>query len=188
MTAKADQSKSKILAAAMELLEREGARAISLDKVAVAAGVSKGGLMHHFKSKQDLFLGLIDLVIVKMEGTLEAMLAQEPEGLPGRFTRAYMRCNLESIETGEAESMRGLVEMLLAVPGLLEERRCEILQIHGRLESDGLDPIHAATLAAASDGCWMNVICGFFEPNDPRIVAMHDYLFAMSRQPKVVMA
>jgi AcrR family transcriptional regulator len=182
MTIKADLSKSKILAAALQLLEHDGARAISLDKVATAAGVSKGGLMHHFKSKQDLFLGLIDLVIARMKERLDDLVAQEPEGEPGRFTRAYIRCNLLTIQSGEAESMRGLLEMLLVVPTLVEKRRGEIQEMHERQNADGLDPIHSMMLASASDGCWMDVILGFMKPDDPRIVAIHEHLLAQTRK------
>jgi len=184
MATKAELSRTKILAAAMEVMAREGARSLTLDKVAHQAGVSKGGLTHHFNSKQELFLGLFDLVVGVMQGQLETQLALEPEeGTPGRVTRAYMRVNLEAIRNGEEESMRGLIEMLLADPGLVEKRRHELCGLHDRLECDGLDPVQAIALAAASDGCWMNVLLGFYGPTDPRIVTVHEYLFALSRQP-----
>ena len=181
MSSKADQSKAKILAAALVVMDRLGARALTLDKVALEAGVSKGGLTHHFKSKHDLFLGLVDHVIASMEGKLQECLSQEPEGTPGRFTRAYMRANLDCIQSGEAESMRGLVEMLLAEPRLVLDRRDHLRHIHGQIERDGLPATEAMALAAASDGCWMNVILGFYEPNDPQIAAVHEHLFALSR-------
>jgi AcrR family transcriptional regulator len=184
MVSKAEHSRTKILAAAMAVMERDGARALTLDKVAREAGVSKGGLTHHFKSKQELFLGLFDLVVGVLKKHLEEQLALEPdEGVPGRVTRAYMRVNLETIRNGEAESMRGLIDMMLADPGLVEKRRHELLGLHDRLENDGLDPVQAMALAAASDGCWMNVLLGFYGPSDPRIVTVHEYLFALSRQP-----
>jgi len=184
MGLKAELSRTKILTAAVVVMERDGARALTLEKVAREAGVSKGGLTHHFKSKQELFLGLFDLVVGVMKGQLETQLALEPEdGVPGRMTRAYMRVNLEAIRNGEAESMRGLIEMLLADPGLVEKRRHELCGIHDRLECDGLDPVQAIALAAASDGCWMNVLLGFYGPSDARVVTVHEYLFALSRQP-----
>lgn len=129
-------------------------------------------------------MGLFGLVVGVRKDQLEEQLALEPdEGVPGRVTRAYMRVNLATIQNGEAESMRGLMEMMLADPGLVEKRRDELLGLHDRLENDGLDPVQAMALAAASDGCWMNVLLVFYGPSDPRIVTVHEYLFALSRQP-----
>jgi len=185
MTIKADHSKTKILTAAMALLERCGARTLTLDKVAQEAGVSKGGLTHHFKSKPDLFLGLIDMVIATMNDQLAEQLALEPKDAPGRLTRAYMNCNLTTIRNGEAQSMRGLIEMVLAMPDLVAKRRHGLLEVHGAIEQDGLDPVQACALAAASDGCWMNVLLGLWEPQDPRVESVHAYLMALSRKAKV---
>lgn len=183
MSKKAEESKSKILAAAMSVMQREGARALTLDKVALQAEVSKGGLMYHFKSKNELFLGLMEVVAGSMRHKLDECLARETDlSAPGRFTRAYMRVNLESILNGEVESMRSLIEVLFVEPGLMERCREELMSMHTGLANDGIDALHAKTLAAASDGCWMNVLFGFTEPHDPQIQAMHDYLFALSHQ------
>jgi len=185
MTTKADHSKAKILAAAVTLLERDGARTLTLDKVAQEAGVSKGGLTHHFKSKPDLFLGLLDMVIATIKDQLAEQLAREPKDAPGRLTRAYMNCNLTTIRNGEAQSMRGLIEMVLAMPDLVAKRRQGLLEVHAAIEQDGLDPVQASALAAASDGCWMNVLMGLWAPQDPRVESVHAYLMALSRKAEV---
>jgi len=184
MTVKSEHSRSKLLSAALAVLESDGARALTLDKVASKAEVSKGGLTHHFKSKQELLLGVFDLVIASMRSRTEALLLDEPDdGTPGRFTRAYIRANLECIQCGEAESMRALLEMLITEPAIVALRRPEIRGLHERLESDGLNPIHALSLASASDGCWTDVLLGFCDAADPRIARVHEHLIALSRLP-----
>jgi AcrR family transcriptional regulator len=180
MTKKSEESKSRILAAAMAVLERDGLRTLTLDRVAQEAQVSKGGLTHHFKSKQELALGMLDALILGMKVRLDIYLAEEKPDTPGRFTRAYLKVNLECIRNQEVESLRGLLEMLLADPELVQLRRHELLAMHGQLERDGLDKIQALSIAAASDGCWMNVIFGFYSAQDPLIEAMHDYLFTLT--------
>lgn len=180
MTKKSEESKSRILAAAMAVLERDGLRTLTLDRVAQEAQVSKGGLTHHFKSKQELALGMLDALISGMKTRLELLLTEEKPGIPGRFTRAYLKLNLECIRNGEVASMRGLLEMLLAAPELVQLRRHELLAMHSQLERDGLDKIQALSIAAASDGCWMNVIFGFYDAQDPLIEAMHQYLFTLT--------
>lgn len=184
MTVKSENARTKILTAALTVLESDGARALTLEKVAWKAEVSKGGLTHHFKSKQELLLSVFDLVITSMKTRTEALLLEEPDdGTPGRFTRAYLRCNLECILGGQAESMRALLEMLIAEPSLAVLRRPEIRGLHERLETDGLNPIHALALASASDGCWTDVLLGFCDAHDPRIALVHEHLIALSRVP-----
>lgn len=53
-------AREKVLDAAETLLISEGERATTLDAVARAAGVSKGGLLYHFGSKEALEAGLIE--------------------------------------------------------------------------------------------------------------------------------
>ncbi len=184
MSDKSDISRANLIQAALYVLEHDGARALTLDKVASKAQVSKGGLTHHFKSKQDLLLGVMDHTIHTINTRIEAAYQNEPDdGVPGRFTRAYLRVNLDCIRSGEAESMRSLLEMLVAEPSLAVMRRHELLKLHENLQSDGLDPLHALTLVSASDGCWINVILGFCDAADPIIEQVHDYLFTLSRQP-----
>ncbi len=47
-------TKDRIIAAANRLFYREGIRAVSVDAVAAAAGLTKRSLYYHFKSKDDL--------------------------------------------------------------------------------------------------------------------------------------
>jgi AcrR family transcriptional regulator len=184
MSVKSELSRSKILTAALAALEHDGVRALTLDKVAAKAEVSKGGLTHHFKSKQELLLGVFDLVVHTMRSRIDAFWEQEPDdGSPGRFTRAYLRANLECIQNGQAESTRALLEMLVAEPSIAGFRRAELLGLHARLESDGLPALQAMTLACASDGCWTDVLLGFCDPADPKIARLHAYLIALSRHP-----
>lgn len=52
-------SRHKIVAAAMELAKEDGPGHVSLDAVARRAGVSKGGLLYHFPSKNLLLQAIV---------------------------------------------------------------------------------------------------------------------------------
>jgi squalene-hopene/tetraprenyl-beta-curcumene cyclase len=52
-------TKELILGTTTGLLEREGATAITLDRIASEAGLSKGGLLYHFSSKEQLVEALV---------------------------------------------------------------------------------------------------------------------------------
>ncbi|MFC4599869.1 TetR/AcrR family transcriptional regulator [Cohnella hongkongensis] len=55
-----EETKKRITATAKELFIRKGYGAVSMNEVCEAAEVSKGSLYHHFKSKEELFLQVIE--------------------------------------------------------------------------------------------------------------------------------
>ncbi|MFC8190973.1 TetR/AcrR family transcriptional regulator [Cellulomonas sp. NPDC057328] len=53
-------TRDRILDALQDVLLEEGPAGATLDVVAQRAGVSKGGLLYHYRSKDDLFAALLD--------------------------------------------------------------------------------------------------------------------------------
>lgn len=60
MQQRSEETKTKILEAALRLFSTRGYNAASVDDICREAGISKGAFYHHFKSKQALFLALLD--------------------------------------------------------------------------------------------------------------------------------
>ncbi|QQK79103.1 TetR/AcrR family transcriptional regulator [Salicibibacter cibi] len=54
--------REKILKAAAKTVSRVGIGNVTLEQVAEEAGISKGGLLYHFPSKQALLKGMVDYV------------------------------------------------------------------------------------------------------------------------------
>ena len=52
--------REQLLDAAVAVIRRDGAAALTLDAVAAEAGVSKGGVLYHFASKRALIDGLLE--------------------------------------------------------------------------------------------------------------------------------
>ena len=72
-------ARERVLDAFEAILIDEGGRAATLDAVARRAGVSKGGLLYHFASKDDLAAGLVNRLDTLTDADLERM-ADSPEG------------------------------------------------------------------------------------------------------------
>lgn len=60
LLAKGEDRRQRILAAAQQLMTRNGSRGTSLGQIARAAGVSPAGLLHHFESKEQLLHAVLD--------------------------------------------------------------------------------------------------------------------------------
>jgi AcrR family transcriptional regulator len=76
----------RVLQAYEDLLINDGPRAATLDAVAAAAGVSKGGLLYHFKSKEALTAGLVEKMRELAEADF-ALMAKDPEGCANYYVR-----------------------------------------------------------------------------------------------------
>lgn len=80
-------SRDRILDAYADALAVEGERHATLDAVAAKAGVSKGGLLYHFPSKDRLADALCDRLLTLADEDVKAMRAA-PEGAARYYIRS----------------------------------------------------------------------------------------------------
>ncbi|KQP03961.1 TetR/AcrR family transcriptional regulator [Methylobacterium sp. Leaf93] len=71
---------SVILDAAESLIRRAGTRTLTIDAVAAEAGLSKGGVLHHFSSKEALITAMAER---KLKEVKEGIAKLEAEQVPG---------------------------------------------------------------------------------------------------------
>lgn len=82
-------SRERILDSFEDILIRDGERAATMDAIASAAEVSKGGLLYHFPSKEALVDALGERLVALSSHDRELMVA-DPEG-PARY---YVRTSM----------------------------------------------------------------------------------------------
>ncbi|GAA2012745.1 TetR/AcrR family transcriptional regulator [Microbacterium ulmi] len=80
-------ARESVLDAFEGLLVTDGERAATMDAAARAAGVSKGGLLYHFASKDALEAGLVDRLRRLVDSDVAAIEAA-PEGAVAYFLRS----------------------------------------------------------------------------------------------------
>lgn len=87
-------TRSQIVAASLGLLR--GGSTISLESAAREAGLTKPGLMYHFRTKEALMLGLVDAVLDQWVLELSARLGPDPsQATAAQRVRAYLEWTLE---------------------------------------------------------------------------------------------
>ncbi len=108
--------RSEIIAAALRVVERDGVNAVTYESVAAEAGLTKGGLVYHFPSRESLLVALQqhladawELALVDAAGkAVEETSAQERSAAYARVaatsaTRAELLLVLEAaIDTAQA--------------------------------------------------------------------------------------
>ncbi|MBS1249933.1 MAG: Fatty acid metabolism regulator protein [Chloroflexi bacterium] len=74
-------TRSRILDAAVRVFADKGYHDARMSEIVEVSQTSKGGVYHHFSSKDSIFLALIDKFIALLEERLRAALEQEEHGL-----------------------------------------------------------------------------------------------------------
>ncbi len=141
----------KLLDAAGAVIRRDGPQALTLDSVAAAAGVSKGGLLYHFRSKRELLDGLVDRWMDDFQRDIDAE--------SGNFARRYVAAN----DGAHAEEV-GMLAALVADPQVLAAVRDRHETWQDRVASEGGDPVDATVARLAADGLWLADLLGTAPP------------------------
>ena len=81
MTTVSDETLSRILDAAADVFADKGYHDARMDEIVVASHTSKGGVYHHFPSKNYIFFALIDKFTKLLEGRLKTAIEKEEHGL-----------------------------------------------------------------------------------------------------------
>lgn len=142
-----------LLDCAARIAAEEGAQAITIQAVAERAGVTKGGLLHHFDSKQALLAAVFSDLLEQMDREIDRSMASDPLAR-GRFTRAYVRACFSDRLLGERSLWAALSVAIVSEPAL---RALWSTWLDGRMtrhaETDGAPSLIAVRLAA--DGVWL---------------------------------
>lgn len=168
----------RILDAAERLIQAEGVPGLTLARAAAEAGVSKGGLLHHFASKEALLAALMERLAAYVRDSFAATIAATPEG-PGRIARACLRWQFEDPACADERTDRAAAVLLAAHhhdPRLLDPVRRVLAEFRRRLAEDGLPPGHGMAVWAACDGLFMARLFGLYTLSPEERAAIHSAL------------
>ncbi len=158
-------ARTRILDAAETLVRARGVGGLTLDAAAQTAGVSKGGLLYHFASKEALLDALLKRLAAFIQEDFEAGVAAEPEG-PGRVARAMLAWSLGLPREMSDERCDRAAAVFLAAfhhdPALLDPVRAQFARMREAVAADGLPPGHGMAIMAAGDGLFMARIFGLY--------------------------
>lgn len=119
-----------LLEGAARLVLEHGPAGLTMQAVSDAAGVTKGGLFHHFPSKQALALGIFAALTERLDAEIDAAMTRDPSP-SGSFTRAYVEAVFSDPALGRESRTAALHLTALADPGV---RRLHAEWIARRLE------------------------------------------------------
>ncbi|WP_215144242.1 TetR/AcrR family transcriptional regulator [Exiguobacterium qingdaonense] len=93
MSNRSNITKQKLLDAATDIIMNQGIHHLTLDEVAKVAGISKGGLLYHYASKEALLTAIVER-LQQEQNDLYASLQREGYGPVEAFVRLFDETNL----------------------------------------------------------------------------------------------
>jgi AcrR family transcriptional regulator len=158
MTKKQDLQ-NHLIEIALKKIQTEGYQAFTLDAIAQEAGISKGGLLHHFPKKELLIEAMLQFMLDEFEArVLENYHADSHER--GRWLRAYVRASFAE-EAPVPELAALLLSALLQNPKLRELLQEDNRLWQGRFLQDGLREARIQIVWQAANAFWMNNLLAF---------------------------
>jgi len=150
-------ARGRILDAAEQLVADQGASSLTLDAVAQAAGVSKGGLLYHYPNKDALLAAMIE----RHCDDLDERCARELEGLPADQPSSRLKASILGVLTPRA-GREDLGAALLAAaankPALLDGARARYADHVAQLTASGGCFARSAVIMLAVDGLMLGEV------------------------------
>ncbi len=149
----------KIVDAAMAVVRDRGVGRLTLEEAARVAGISKGGVLYHFKSKDDL----VSAMVARLIDQCDSLQAQYYESLPPRPNRWAKACLLAALDPqGPATDPIGgaLLAAVATNPDLVKPLEAKQAEWMARLRSDSPHPALALLVCLAMDGLWLRDLVG----------------------------
>lgn len=148
-------SRQVVVDAAIELARREGVAAVTFDAVSHEAELSRGGIIYHFPSKDDLLVAMVERIAEVWEEELLAVL-EVPyfESSPTERIRAYLRVAVSS--TAQSD-----IAMMIdpAVPVMMEHPAQRVLRRWAPSAADAAQSeaaFDSYLIRLAADGLWLH--------------------------------
>jgi AcrR family transcriptional regulator len=181
-------ARTRVLDAAEAIVQARGVTGLTLEAAARDAGVSKGGLLYHFASKEALLAALLGRLAEAMELQYRAAVETMPEG-PGRVSRALLNWGFGDAGCTVTDEMhdRAAAVFLAAFHhdrALLEPIREVIARMRADMANDGLPPGHAGAINAAGDGMFMARLFRLYTPTEAERAAMRAALEKLLEMPQ----
>ncbi|PFG34952.1 TetR/AcrR family transcriptional regulator [Sanguibacter antarcticus] len=163
--AHAQPTRELLLDSLETLLLSGGSSAATLEAVASTAGVSKGGLLYHFGSKEALYQGFLDRMVVRSRAEA-AQILDAPQGVVAAYLDASSVADDPSTRTVLAALRLAGVPEVDVEAALAESFSFWYETIARRID----DPVLARMVQLVGDGFYLHALIGSGSDHDTAVV------------------
>lgn len=164
------QTRENILRAASQVTLEDGVGRLTLESVAERAGISKGGLLYHFSTKEALVEGMIEHFLNRFDARLEEKLKQNSTWL-----EAYINTSLEGDDLEDQMSVSLLAAVVLN-PHLLNPLRERYHQWQQKLYAHHQSIEIPLAIRLILDGLWISNLLNLAPPSREEVEQLRHHL------------
>lgn len=173
----AKETRSRIIDAAIGIVRENAPTKLTLDEAARRAGVSKGGVLYHFTSKDDLIEAMIEHLVREQEAQISLLYEQEPEG-PYRWLRTYVNYFFAVDGPGNDPARSACLAAVALNPALLKPVQNMMQVAMRRMMSDSPDKNLAALVSMGLDGLFMDQALGVRRYDEETLIRLHETILS----------
>lgn len=155
--------KHVLFEAAAQLVAAKGFESLTIDALAKAANVTKGGVQYHFPAKDQLVTELLEHLLSSFDAALTFEVSRTAQ--PARWLSAYV-----SLSLGEATAGDGAVAAILAALPPGDVRGAPFARYARKWRAlagdSGLEPALGQIIRLAADALWVERAFGGATPED----------------------
>ena len=152
-------ARERIVDAAMAIVRDQGIARLTVSAAAKQAGLSKGGVLYHFNTKDDLIRGMVSTLIERVDDLSRRYFEAEPDG-PYRWARAMVRTAFDPDGPAGDRIGGALVAAIAVDPDLATPLQGKFAEWQAQIRSDSPDPLRAAIVCMAMDGYYFETMMG----------------------------
>lgn len=157
-------TRARLLKAAAYHVGAHGPAKLTLDSTAEAAGLSKGAVLYHFKTKDALVEALLVEVLDGFDTATEAIMAKNGAA-QGSYVLAYAKASFDP-RSNTPEAAAGLLAAVTNNIDLLRPAAERHEGYQQRLEADGIPAAVATLVRLAADGLYFARAFKLAPPSD----------------------
>lgn len=154
-------TREELLDAAELIVRSEGAAALTVDALAKACGISKGGVQYSFASKDDLIRALVE----RWTERFDRMLDEAADTAPADLVRRYIAV-MRTSQAAMNAKMAGLMIAYIQNPQNLVETRAWYRRMFERLGGGSNEARAARVALLAVEGLFLLRIAGIDEDGE----------------------
>ncbi|GGP23016.1 TetR/AcrR family transcriptional regulator [Silvimonas iriomotensis] len=156
---RSEQSRLKAIKAALAILTRDGVGALTFDALASESGLSKGGLLHQFSTKEELLGALLDYRQQFIKETVYSQAAEVSDQEP--VLHGHLSA-LKGLSGGETKPVNlSFLAALVQAPELLQQVLDDHAEALTQIRSEATDADVASLRWLAASGLMFMDLLGW---------------------------
>ncbi|RDK03189.1 TetR/AcrR family transcriptional regulator [Paraburkholderia lacunae] len=180
---RSERSRRAALQAALTIVARDGPGQLTFDAIARESGISKGGLMHQFRTKGDVLKALLEHEIEYFENFARNYLAANGETKAEPHLAAEIATMREAMDNPHSAGF-SILAALVEDPSLLSATRENTAQKVKHIKAEAADPDTALLRWAAARGLVFTALLGLCPLSEKERGRLFDRLLDEDQWPQ----